>query len=153
MNLFVPVSSLMTRNVISVNPNDPLSKVKHIFEEHSFHHLPVTENEKLVGMVSRTDFAYYFGSISKLSESRNANEAYLYNHTVNAIMVKGLGKLEPDDRLEIAIDVFSRNLFHALPVVENGKLVGILTTHDIIKTLNTDEHPERPEDAYVTGKK
>ena len=50
-------------------------------------------------------------------------------------MTTGLAKLEPDDRINVALDVFCVNLFHALPVVKDNELVGILTPFDIIKTL------------------
>ncbi|MBK8111938.1 MAG: CBS domain-containing protein [Saprospiraceae bacterium] len=62
----------------------------------------------------------------------------LNNYKVKSIMIKGLGKLDVDDRINVALDVFKKNLFHALPVLENDRIVGIITTHDIIKNLAED---------------
>ena len=53
-------------------------------------------------------------------------------------MTKGLVKLELTDRINVASDIFYKNMFRALPVVENDKLVGIVTTYDIIRVLNEE---------------
>jgi len=66
------------------------------------------------------------------------NITRLNNYNAETIMTSGVGKLEPTDRINVALDIFSKNLFRALPVVEKGKLVGIVTTYDIIKKLNDE---------------
>ena len=43
--------------------------------------------------------------------------------------------LRSSDRISVAIETFKENLFHAIPIVDHGKLVGIVTTHDIINCL------------------
>jgi acetoin utilization protein AcuB len=53
-------------------------------------------------------------------------------------MTKGLAKLNPNDRINIALEIFMVNRFHAVPVVENDELVGIVTTYDIIKALASE---------------
>ena len=60
------------------------------------------------------------------------------NFTVKDIMTKRLAKLEPTDKINVALEVFKENLFHALPVVEGDKIVGIVSTFDIIKRLAID---------------
>jgi predicted transcriptional regulator len=47
----------------------------------------------------------------------------------------------------VAIEVFCKNLFHALPVVQNDELVGMVTTFDILKMVQA-EKPEHPEEVY-----
>jgi acetoin utilization protein AcuB len=63
------------------------------------------------------------------------NENPIDRYKAEDIMTRKLAKVSPEDRLNVVIEVFSKNLFHALPVVEDGKVVGIITTHDIIKIL------------------
>jgi len=46
--------------------------------------------------------------------------------------------LDPNDRINVALEIFMVNRFHAIPVVENDELIGILTTYDIIKALATE---------------
>jgi acetoin utilization protein AcuB len=75
------------------------------------------------------------------------NDAKLENTKAQDIMTKGMGKVEPDDRINVALEVFSRNWFHALPVVQNDELVGILTTQDIIRAI-LEEKPLEPHMVY-----
>lgn len=147
MNTFAPVSSLMTTKLVTVNPEDSLLVVKKIFDEHSFHHLPVVRFKTLVGIISKTDFTHFMGGMSEASEDRFVNESKMGNTHAEAIMTTGLGKLEPDDRINVALEVFSRNWFHALPVIDNGDLVGIITTQDVIRAI-LDEKPDQPHMVY-----
>jgi len=52
--------------------------------------------------------------------------------SVEEVMTKKVATLSPDDPLSVAVGIFRENLFHALPVVDEGTLVGLLTTHDLI---------------------
>ena len=54
-------------------------------------------------------------------------------------MTTGLAKLSPEERINVALEVFMANRFHAIPVVDDGDLVGIVTTFDIMKELNTEK--------------
>ncbi len=59
MNLLAPVSSIMSKDLITIGPEDTLKKVETIFQENRIHHLPVIDQGKLVGMVSSSDYLYY----------------------------------------------------------------------------------------------
>ena len=136
MNLLAPVSTIMTKDLITVNPKDKLTEVKRLFEENSIHHLPVVRFKTLVGIISKTDLLHFLKGLGKdTTGEQYLNEVRLNNYCAEDIMTSGMAKLEPDDRINVALEVFKVNLFHALPVVENDELVGILTTYDIIKTL------------------
>jgi acetoin utilization protein AcuB len=47
-------------------------------------------------------------------------------------MTKGLAVLESNDRIGVAIEIFKENLFHAIPIVDDEELKGIVTTFDLI---------------------
>ncbi|MCB0644425.1 MAG: CBS domain-containing protein, partial [Phaeodactylibacter sp.] len=55
MNLNAPVSTIMTTNLITVNPEDPIQKVNEIFEKNNIHHIPVVRYKDIVGIISKTD--------------------------------------------------------------------------------------------------
>lgn len=58
---------------------------------------------------------------------------------VREVMVKQVAKLRPEDKIELAADIFRENLFHAMPVVDNdGKLKGIVTTFDLLNYAFND---------------
>lgn len=137
MNIFAPVSSLMTshKHLVTVAPEESLSRVKEIFETHNFHHIPVVHFREIVGIVSKTDFEHFMGGASHYEEDRFVNQLRLERTLVSEIMVKRLGKLAPDDRINVAIEIFLINRFHALPVVEDGELVGIITPFDLMNAL------------------
>jgi acetoin utilization protein AcuB len=138
MNVLAPVSTIMTTNVISVAERDRLTIVRDIFKEHPIHHIPVTRSNKVVGIISREDLLLFMKGLGENTLEKIINENRLNNYNVEAIMTRGVGKLEPTDRINVALDIFSKNLFRALPVVENDELVGIVTTFDIIRTLNEE---------------
>lgn len=127
MNMLTTVAELMTTKLITVSPHTPLVELKELFEKHSIHHLPVVTPEgRLEGMVSQTDFI-------KVAEQD------ISSLKTALIMTKKLAKLESSDSLRTAASVFSLNKFHALPVVDDETLVGIITTHDLIKLMNEEK--------------
>jgi len=134
MNLLVPVTTIMTKELITVQPDDSIDLIHKIFKTNKIHHLPVVESGKLMGIISITDFlckskgANYIDLNSDLSEDCKDLKA-------TDLMTTGLAKLETTDKINIAIEVFRENLFHAIPVVESEKIVGLVTTFDIIEHL------------------
>lgn len=131
MNLFSPISELMTSNLITVTADSNLATVKEIFDKGRFHHLPVIEGKKIIGIISKSDLLYFLEGLKENDE----NEVILKNLAASKIMTKGMAKVESTDKINVALEVFKVNLFHAIPVVDDGELVGILTTYDIIKGL------------------
>lgn len=137
MDILAPVSTIMTKKLLTVNPKDKLSVVKEIFDAHKIHHLPVVRYKSIVGMVSKSDLLYFIkGASYESGYDDMLNEARLNNYTAEEIMTSGLAKVSSKDRIGVAIEVFKENLFHAIPVVDNDELVGILTTYDIISSLS-----------------
>jgi acetoin utilization protein AcuB len=55
-------------------------------------------------------------------------------------MTTGIAKLEPTDKINVAMEIFKENLFHAIPVVLDEKLVGIITTYDILSNVGKDKN-------------
>lgn len=135
MNILDPVSTIMTSNVTTVSPEDSMSKVEDIFQNEKFHHLPVIWDGHLVGMVSKSDYLFFKRGFNDNSSDARIDKLRLKSHKVKEFMTSGLAHLEPSDKINVALEVFKENLFHAIPVVENGKLVGLVTTLDIIKQL------------------
>ena len=140
MNLLQPVSTIMSSNLLTINPKDKLLKAKAIFDANNIHHLPVVEGKKLVGIVSKTDLLYFLRGLVDNKFQKIVDESRLNHYCSEDIMTKGLAKLNPEDRINVAIEVFKVNLFHAIPVVNDAdELVGIVTTYDIILALSKEE--------------
>lgn len=138
MNLLAPISSIMTKNVIAINPDDNLAMVRDIFKNNKIHHLPVVRHKTLLGIISNHDFDLYVKGLNCKYDDfddRLVSETLMESRKVKDFMTEHLAKVESTDRINVAIEVFKLNRFHALPVVDDGELVGIVTVHDIINTL------------------
>jgi acetoin utilization protein AcuB len=133
MNPERPVREIMTTNLITVSPDTPLREIQDLFESRHFHHLPVTERGgMLAGIISREDFYKMAYTFSLHTTGRTWSEKQ-YNAVCAAdIMTKNPMVLDPDDTIGLAADVFLANRFHALPIVEEGRLAGMITSHDLL---------------------
>lgn len=138
MDILAPVSSIMTTDLITVNPKDNLKVVKEIFEGRRIHHLPVVRHKKIVGLISKTDLLHFLKGANPEKEMAR-NERLLEEFVAEDIMTTGLAKLESDDRINVALEVFKENLFHAIPIVDGEELKGIVTTYDVISALSEDK--------------
>lgn len=139
MNTKAPVSSIMTTNVLTIAPDDPVKVAKEIFDLNKIHHLPVLEDEELVGILSGSDLLHFLRYLDKDSQEPYLNDLRLKNYKVGEIMQTDLATVEEEDSIRSILEVFSQNVFHALPVMRNGELVGIVTTQDIVKALLEEE--------------
>ncbi len=123
----------MSEDLITVGPEDSLMKVKDIFHREKIHHLPVIDEGLLAGMISKSDYLYFMRGFNEAGRQLDIEDLRLKTTKVKEIMTTGLAKLEPEDRLDVALEVFKENLFHAIPVVKNGRIKGIVTTLDIVR--------------------
>src|SRR5688572_2822127 len=140
-----PVSKLMTRKLLTVSPLDKMSAVKELFDKHHVHHVLVVRHTKLVGLISKTDYVQFLKCANAFASDSLTESARLNSYKVEDVMTKGLATLESTDRINVALEVFAMNRFHALPIVDDGAVVGILTTYDIIKALLEED------DARIMG--
>ncbi len=117
----------MSKDLLVVKPEDSLERVDQLFSSYTIHHLPVVnEDGKLVGILSKSDVTRVNNLMSFFTKK------YYDEVTVGDIMTRQVTTVSPDERLDKAARVFQGNQFHAMPVVKNKKLEGIITTHDII---------------------
>lgn len=141
MNLLAPVSDIMTKEVVSITPKDTIAKVGEIFSSKKIHHIPVVDKNGLVGIVSKSDYLFFRRGYDKALDKK-VEEMRLNSYTVDFIMTTGMAKVESDTRINVVLEIFKENLFHAVPVVDGDSLVGIVTTYDIINRLAEDSQAE-----------
>ncbi|MEP6647550.1 MAG: CBS domain-containing protein [Saprospiraceae bacterium] len=140
MDFTAPISTLMSRKLVTVTPGDRIADIKEIFDHHSIHHIPVVKYKTLVGIISKSDFLLFLQDENNPSYSKVTEQCRQYNYKVEDIMTTGIATLESTDRMNVALQLFSENLFHAIPVVDEDELVGMLTTFDIIKALLEEDN-------------
>jgi CBS domain-containing protein len=123
------ITTIMTKNVVCVSPDQFIIDVKHIYEKKKWHHhIPVTENEELVGMVSLIDFMYNIAGAGLNDDTKIYKEL-----RVKDIMTQKPFYLTTSATIEDAAKVLAEGNFHAIPILENKKITGIVSTADIIK--------------------
>ena len=136
MNLQAPISSLMTTNLIIVNADDKLLIVKNIMEEHGIHHVPVLRFNKLVGLISKTDLSFFLKGVNTDGFQETVRKIQLENLTAEEVMTRDLECLLAANSIETALNLFQKNEFHAIPIVNTeNEIQGIVTTFDIINKL------------------
>ncbi len=129
------VRDWMTSNVITVQDDTTLPEAHRIMQERDVRRLPVTQNGRLVGIVTRSDIR---GAQPSEATSLSVWELnyLLANLKVREIMSTDLKTLAPDDTIKDAAIKMHEHKIGALPVVDpSGKLVGILTESDIFRIL------------------
>lgn len=126
----------MTKNVVFVSPEQNLLDVKHIYEKKDFHHhIPVVDNNKLVGMVSLIDFMYNIAGAGINDDHKIYTELQ-----VKDIMSQKPFYLTTTSTIVDAAKVLSEGNYRAIPILEDNRLVGIVSTADLIKyALNGSE--------------
>ena len=134
-----PLSSIMTTGLTTLSPDDLLDKVKKIFLTSKIHHLPVVvDNDRLVGLITSYD-------LCKLSVKHPDFDTM----KVSDVMTTHIATLEPDEKVGAAAEVLLEHLFHAVPIVLNGRLKGIVSSYDILKYQFAKEYPKH---ALLMGK-
>jgi acetoin utilization protein AcuB len=139
MNLLAPVQTIMSKDLITIHVDDTLKTVEDLFLKHKIHHLPVVEANHLIGIVSKSDYLFFKRGFNDRKEDNRVDLLRLKTHKVSEIMTRGVATLEPDQKINVALEIFKENIFHAIPIIEDDRLVGMLTTYDIIKNLAVDK--------------
>jgi acetoin utilization protein AcuB len=128
MNLDFPIATLMTTNVKCVEPNQKIIDLKHIYEQQKFHHhIPVIENNKLIGMVSLIDFMRAIHTASL-----DDNEQVYHTVEVKDIMSSNPVTILENTSIKEATALLAKGEFHSLVVAENNEVKGIVTTADLL---------------------
>ena len=133
MNPNITVREIMTANPVTVQTDASLNSLREMFSRNSFHHVPVTGvGGELVGIISREDFFKVAYVLSIEANRASSAKSHFQHLCAEDIMTKYPLQLSPDDTIGLAADIFLANKFHALPIVEDGQLVGIVTSHDLM---------------------
>ncbi|UUC45755.1 CBS domain-containing protein [Flavobacterium cerinum] len=131
----VPVSSIMTKNVVKLNLTDDLTKAEMLFKKNNIRHIPVVNGNAIIGMLSYTDLLR-ISFADAVDDDDEIVDTTVYNmFTIEQVMAKKLVTVSPDTTIKEAAEILATKEFHALPVVEGDLLVGIVTTTDLIKYL------------------
>lgn len=131
----LPVSSIMTTNLITLDVKESLEKAEHLFKKYKIRHIPVIENDKIIGMISLNDILRISFADGAYREEENISSSIYEMFTIRQLMIGNLETVSPDTTIKDVAKLLVKREFHSLPVVENGRLIGMVTTTDLIKYL------------------
>jgi CBS domain-containing protein len=115
------IANWMTRDPVCISPDDTLAKAKELMDAGRFRRLPVLEYGKLVGIITERDLRQHW--------------SYLDSTKVGSAMTPDPVTITPRTTAEDVARLLLLHKIGGVPVVENGKLVGIVSTSDLLRAL------------------
>ncbi len=157
------VADIMTRGVIGVTPETTVAEAVRLMLDSRISGLPVLDGDKLVGIVTEGDLIRraeigterrmpWWRSI--LAGPGREAERYVATHAIKIgdLMTTDVDTVAPGEPLSDAVEVMNRRSIKRLPVVENDKLVGIISRADLLRALLaafTEPAPNPHSDAEI----
>jgi CBS domain-containing protein len=131
----VPVSTIMTHSVICLKKEDNLEDAKYLLKMHHIRHIPIVSGKSIIGMLSKTDLQriglWYDDDVDNDSISTLVRT----KTTIEEVMTKKLTCISSSTSVKKVAEILAKEEFHALPIVDNNILIGIVTTTDLINFL------------------
>lgn len=138
--MLAPVSSVMTRNVLTVSPHVTVQQAAMAMAERRVSSTFVVDGEDLLGIVTDRDLRM------RVLAAGLSNQALL-----SEVMTPNPESISADESLFATTLLMTQRSFHHLPVLENGRLAGVVTTSDLILARKNDpvyvvQHISRQDD-------
>jgi CBS domain-containing protein len=143
-------ADIMTTKVITARPEDSVAKVARLLSDHGISALPICDSQGVVlGMLSEGDLILPFGKenatkrawwLNLLADGTDLAPDFLEcirveNHPARDLMVTPVLTAKPDTTLPELADLISRHHVKRLPILRDGKLVGIVSRADLVTAI------------------
>lgn len=132
------VKDLMTRDLLTLAPNTTIREAAEILATEHVSGAPVVRAGAPIGMISARDLLDFIAGLPADPDavSGGMEHGILDDHTVEEAMTRGpLTTIAPEAPASRAAEIMQQEQVHRLPVVEHGRLVGIITTTDLVKAV------------------
>lgn len=129
------ISDVMTRDPQTAYLAQPISEVYELLQNVGFHHVPVIDGDRIAGIISHTDILKLVYDVEG-SDDRMLRTFMDHQFTLQDAMSDDVVTVHENDPLRTAAAALADGEIHsALVVDDEGKLVGIITSTDLIRTL------------------
>lgn len=122
------VSEIMSRDVIGLPPSATLAEARTLMQRHHIRHLPILEDNRLIGLVSQRDIL----AAQESSLEQGLNGQFLEQHSVADVMIKEVTTVSPKAGIREAALYLQKHKYGCLPVIDKEQLVGIVTDSDFV---------------------
>ena len=150
------VKDIMEKKVIAVDKDDSLKRVLDLMKKHDITKIPVLESKKFFGLVTDNVIAYKLGSIRK----RGVTASRLHASSVTEKEVK---TISPEEDVKDILKSVGAPGPTMLPVIEKGKLVGVVTKADLLPLVKSKDqlysvmqrkvHTVAPDDRVIHARR
>lgn len=127
------VTKIMSKDLITLQVNEGLDKAEKLFKTNKVRHIPVVKGDKIEGMLSQTDLMRI--SFVDNYDLQSVDTAVYDMLSLEQVMVRNPVCITREHTIKDVAEELATREFHALPVVEGEKLVGIVTSTDLINYL------------------
>lgn len=131
----VTVARLMSEKVVTAIPKTTIFEAARTMTKQGFRRLPIISEDKVVGIVTAMDIIRFFGSGKVFKYLKSGTIIQVLNTPALEIATKDVATIEPNEDVGQAAKIMQEKDIGALPVVKNGKLVGIITERDFFKII------------------
>ena len=132
LNETLTVRDLMAPNPVTLDRNETLDLSETIMNLGRIRHMPVVEDDKVVGLLSQRDL-FRSALIVALGFGRKTTSALIKTIRVKEVMSQNVTTIRPDASVKEAARLMIEKKIGCLPVVESDKLVGLITETDILR--------------------
>lgn len=143
MDATIRLREIMTPRVATVAPDDSMEVVRTIFTKARFHHLVVVDGDEVVGIVSDRDLFRALSPFLRTAAEQSRDRATL-QRKVHQVMTRRVITAQLDTTVYEAAATMVDKSIRALPIVEDGKLVGIVSWKDILRRVVVEQGQAAP---------
>jgi CBS domain-containing protein len=151
------VGDIMTKTVVKVHPDTPVSQIAHLMSEHDVSGLPVVDDQdRVLGVITELDliirnarfklptFFMILDQIVYLETPQHQKRLeHMLGATAKEIMSKPARTIAPDATIDKLAELMVEERMNPIPVVENDRLVGIVSRSDIVHLMARESEDER----------
>lgn len=128
----IVIADIMQTRVVTIEMDDRLSIAKEIFDQANFHHLLVVDDNQLEGVLSERDLLRAL-SPNIGSSAETVRDLDTLHRRVHQVMTRNPITCSPNTSVDDATRLILSHGIGCLPVLDNGKLVGIITWKDLLR--------------------
>ncbi len=139
------ISTIQTKNPMSLKPSDNVGKVRAMFRKHKISHMPIIDDKKLVGIISQQDLLDFSTKprFRQTRGDRKGEKEEMTNVPVESVMVSPVITVPPTTTLKDAEKKMHDNNIGSLIIKEGEKLLGIVTRTDFLEPIAEMEIEEK----------
>jgi CBS domain-containing protein len=132
----VKVSQMMSEKVVTALPRTTIFEAEKTMATQGFRRLPIISDGKLIGIVTAMDIIRFFGCGEVFKRLQSKTIKQVLNTAALEIATKEVTTIEPEADVGQAAKIMQDKNIGAIPVVENKKLVGIITERDFFRIID-----------------